>query len=348
MSGAARRVVSAVLLLLAGCLLWSPPRATAAPPGQRDVTAVLFQWRYDSVARECAASLGPAGYGSVQVSPPQEHIAGPQWWTSYQPVGYRIAGRLGDRAAFARMTSACHRAGVRVVVDAVLNHMSAGAGTGTGGSAHTKYDYPGTYRDADFHRCRRPITDYRNRDDVQNCELLGLADLDTASPYVRERLARYLDDLLALGADGFRIDGAKHIASADLAAVKARTTRPGAYWKQEVIFGAVRRSAPRSTWTPATSRNSATPATCGAPWSPDTSRNCGTSARGGAICRAAGPPSSSTTGIPSGTAAPSAGHPVPPTHWPTSSCWPGRTAHRTSTPDTPSTTGTRVLPRVGW
>ncbi|WP_372407056.1 alpha-amylase family protein [Streptomyces luteireticuli] len=238
MSGAARRALSAVLLLLVGCLLWSSPRATAAPPGQRDVTAVLFQWRYDSVARECATALGPAGYGYVQVSPPQEHIAGPQWWTSYQPVGYRIAGRLGNRAAFARMTSACHRAGVKVVVDAVINHMTAGSGTGTGGSAYAKYDYPGTYRDADFHRCRRPIADYRNRDDVQNCELLGLADLDTGSPYVRERLARYLDDLLALGADGFRIDGAKHIASADLAAVKARTTRPRSYWKQEVIFGA--------------------------------------------------------------------------------------------------------------
>lgn len=234
---ALRRALAAALALLAGAAV-PAPEARAAAPGGRDVTAVLFQWRYDDVARECGAALGPAGYGYVQVSPPQEHIRGPQWWTSYQPVGYRIAGRLGDGASFAHMASACHRAGVKVVVDAVLNHMSAGSGTGTGGTAYTKYDYPGTYGDRDFHRCRRPISDYTSRDDVQNCELVGLADLDTGSETVRDRLARHLDDLLALGADGFRIDAAKHIPAADLAAVKARLRTPDVYWKQETIYGA--------------------------------------------------------------------------------------------------------------
>ncbi|MGK5639858.1 alpha-amylase [Streptomyces sp. URMC 126] len=238
-----RRALAAVLTLLTGASVsLSGPvpeaRAAGAAPGGRDATAVLFQWRYDAVARECGAFLGPAGYGYVQVSPPQEHIAGPQWWTSYQPVSYRIAGRLGDRASFARMVNACHRAGVKVVVDAVLNHMSAGSGTGTGGTAYTKYGYPGTYGDDDFHRCRRPVSDYTRRDDVQNCELVGLADLDTGSERVRDRLARYLDDLLALGADGFRIDAAKHVPSADLAAVKARLSKPDVYWKQETIYGA--------------------------------------------------------------------------------------------------------------
>ncbi len=232
-----RRALAAVLTLLAGASV-TAPEARAAAPGGRDTTAVLFQWKYDSVARECAASLGPAGYGYVQVSPPQEHIQGPQWWTSYQPVSHRIAGRLGDRAAFTHMVRACHRAGVKVVVDAVINHMSAGSGTGTGDTPYTKYDYPGTYRDADFHRCRKPISDYTSRDDVQNCELVGLSDLDTGSEAVRDRIARYLDDLLSLGVDGFRIDAAKHMPAADLAAVKSRLHKPDVYWKQETIHGA--------------------------------------------------------------------------------------------------------------
>ncbi|MCC2277167.1 alpha-amylase family protein [Streptomyces sp. ET3-23] len=234
----ARRAKVVAVALAAGAAVTVPqPQARAAAPGDKDVTAVLFEWNYASVAKECKDTLGPAGYGYVQVSPPEEHIQGPQWWTSYQPVGYRIAGRLGDRDAFAAMTGACHAAGVKVVVDTVLNHMAAGAGTGTGGTAYTKYNYPGTYGDADFHTCRKPVGNYADRSDVQNCELVGLADLDTGSEHVRDREAQYLDDLLSLGADGFRIDAAKHMAADDLAAVKSRLSRPDVYWKQETIYG---------------------------------------------------------------------------------------------------------------
>ncbi|MDG4765451.1 carbohydrate-binding module family 20 domain-containing protein [Solwaraspora sp. WMMD406] len=212
--------------------------AEAAPQGTKDVTAVLFSWRFDSVARECRDTLGPLGYGYVQVSPPQEHIQGSQWWTQYQPVSYTIAGRLGGRTAFKAMVDTCHAAGVKVIVDAVINHMSAGSGTGTGGTTYAKYHYPGVYQAQDFHSCRTRISDYRNRYDVQECELVDLADLHTGTEYVRNRIAAYLSDLLALGVDGFRIDAAKHIAAADLAAIRSKMSNPNAYWIQEVIHGA--------------------------------------------------------------------------------------------------------------
>ncbi len=190
------------------------------------------------MARECTDTLGPAGYGYVQVSPPAEHIQGGQWWTSYQPVSYKIAGRLGDRAAFKNMVDTCHAAGVKVVADAVVNHMSAGSGTGTGGSTYGKYDYPGLYSSYDVDDCRSEINDYRDRYNVQHCELVGLADLDTGEDYVRGKIAGYLNDLLSLGVDGFRIDAAKHIPAADLANIKSRLSNPGVYWKHEVIYGA--------------------------------------------------------------------------------------------------------------
>ncbi|MFJ4683183.1 alpha-amylase family protein [Streptomyces sp. NPDC088789] len=235
----ASRIVSGALTLAlaaTGALL-APGSASASPPGTKDVTAVLFEWNFASVARECTDRLGPAGYGYVQVSPPAEHVQGAQWWTSYQPVSYRIAGRLGDRTAFRNMVGTCHAAGVKVVVDAVVNHMSAGGGTGTGGSSYSKYTYPGLYSSADFDDCTGQITDYRDRWNVQHCELVGLADLDTGEEYVRGALARYLNDLLSLGVDGFRIDAAKHIPAADLAHIKSRLSNPSVYWKQEVIQG---------------------------------------------------------------------------------------------------------------
>ncbi|MFE7709545.1 carbohydrate-binding module family 20 domain-containing protein [Streptomyces sp. NPDC057486] len=236
----ARRHLSAALALIAGAAALVAPSTTAqaSTPGDKDVTAVLFEWKFDSVAKACTDSLGPAGYGYVQVSPPQEHIQGSQWWTSYQPVSYKIAGRLGDRTAFARMVSTCHSAGVKVVADSVINHMAAGSGTGTGGSSYTKYNYPGLYSSYDMDDCTAQISNYQDRANVQNCELVGLADLDTGEDYVRGKIAGYLNDLLSLGVDGFRIDAAKHIPANDLANIKSRLTDSGAYWKQEAIYGA--------------------------------------------------------------------------------------------------------------
>lgn len=236
MSSRAARATLAGLLATAAVTAFAPWTSQATPPGDRTVTATLFEWKYDAVARACTDSLGPAGYGYVEVSPASEHIQGDQWWTSYQPVSYRIAGRLGDRDAFASMVASCHSAGVKVVADAVINHMSSGSGTGTGGTAYTKYDYPGFFQDQDFHSCRKDISDYGDRDDVQNCELVGLADLDTGSDAVRTTIAAYLSDLRTTGVDGFRIDAAKHMAADDIAAIKGKMADPG-FWVTEVIHG---------------------------------------------------------------------------------------------------------------
>ncbi|MEE1836665.1 alpha-amylase [Streptomyces sp. SP17KL33] len=234
------RTLSGTLALAAGAsIALAVPTTTAyaSPPGTKDVTAVLFEWNFASVAKECTNTLGPNGYGYVQVSPPAEHIQGAQWWTSYQPISYRIAGRLGNATAFKNMIDTCHAAGVKVVVDTVVNHMSAGSGTGTGGSSYTKYTYPGLYSSFDFDDCTATIGDYTNRANVQNCELVGLADLDTGEEYVRSTIAGYMNSLLGYGVDGFRIDAAKHIPAADLANIKSRLSNPNAYWKQEAIHG---------------------------------------------------------------------------------------------------------------
>ncbi|GAA0583128.1 carbohydrate-binding module family 20 domain-containing protein [Kribbella sandramycini] len=224
------------------------PPAAAAPEGPKDVIVQLFEWNWKSVGRECGSFLGPKGYGAVQVSPPQEHVVLPgqgyPWWQDYQPVSYKIDNtRRGTRAEFASMVSSCHAAGVKVYVDAVINHMTGGStgGTGSAGSAYTHYNYPGIYQTQDFHHCGRngndDIVNYGDRYEVQNCELVDLADLATGTDYVRGRIAAYLNDLLSLGVDGFRLDASKHMPAADIAAIKARLSRP-AYLVQEVIHGA--------------------------------------------------------------------------------------------------------------
>ncbi|GAB3181983.1 alpha-amylase [Micromonospora palomenae] len=243
-----RRCRSAILALgvLASLLVpttVAAPPAAAAPSGARNVIVQLFEWNWPSVASECTNVLGPKGYGYVQVSPPQEHVRGNQWWLAYQPVSYRIESRKGTRAQFQSMVNTCHAAGVKVIVDAVINHMSGQdtPGTGWAGSSYSHYDYPGIYQTQDFHHCGRnggdDIANYNDRYEVQNCELVNLSDLKTESDYVRSKIAAYLNDLLALGVDGFRLDASKHMPAADIAAIKGKLSR-SAYLVQEVIYGA--------------------------------------------------------------------------------------------------------------
>ena len=138
------------------------------------------------------------------------------------------------------MVQACHAAGVRVYVDAVINHMTgqAAGGVGSAGTRYGYFDYPGLYGYDDFHHCGRngddTIHNWDDRWEVQHCALLGLADLATETEHVRATIAGYLNKLLLLGVDGFRIDAAKHIPAEDLAAIKAGLRRP-AYLYQEVL-----------------------------------------------------------------------------------------------------------------
>src|SRR4051794_1768791 len=208
--------------------------ASAQARPHRNVIANLFEWNWRSVGRECRRVLGPAGYGGVQVAPPQDSLSrsGPTpvhpWWEVYQPVDYRLTSRMGNERQFRRMVTGCRAAGVKVYVDAVINHMTGQGDVSYGGVHYTKYEYPGLYGSADFHH--RPgdcpsadggIDDFNNYLQVTKCELVGLSDLRTESPKVRRTLAGYLNKLLGYGVSGFRVDAAKHIGQRDLAAIES-------------------------------------------------------------------------------------------------------------------------------
>jgi alpha-amylase len=204
----------------------------------------LFEWKWTDVAAECESVLGPHGFRAAQVSPPQEHIlaAGFPWWQRYQPVSYSIErSRSGTRAQFVDMVQRCKTAGVDIYVDAVINHMTAGAGIGSNGTVYTKYEYPGLYAQSDFHPACG-VNDYQSAANVQDCELLGLADLRTSLTTVQQRIADYLIGLARLGVVGFRIDAAKHIQPVELNDILARVNqtltsegRPLPYYFAEVI-----------------------------------------------------------------------------------------------------------------
>lgn len=251
-------------------------RADRAGPGLRSadpgVMANLWEWNWNSVARECTDVLGPAGYGGVQVAPPQDSLKRTAlgngsdtvlhpWWEVYQPVRYALTSRMGDEAEFQAMVRTCRRAGVKVYVDAVINHMTGQGNRSYGGVSYSRYNYPGLYDAANFNSYPEDcpiapvppvppgeqqsqngiIADFNNQRQVFNCDLVNLTDLDTSQREVRRKEAAYLNKLLRYGVSGFRIDAAKHVGQQDLNALYRRLndtvdgTRPA--WVLEVFGG---------------------------------------------------------------------------------------------------------------
>jgi alpha-amylase len=255
---------SAVLVLGMPASAVTAKHATAARSSshhgvQREVMANLYEWNWGSVAHECTSVLGPKGYGGVQVAPPQDSVKRQHlgdgsdtvlhpWWEVYQPVDYRLTSRMGNESQFRSMVRTCRSAGVKVYVDAVINHMTGQGDTSYGGVTYERYRYTGLYDENDFHKysgecpsATGGIEDFNNLQQVRNCELSGLADLRTGTTKVRDRLASYLNKLIRYGVSGFRVDAAKHIGQPDLDAIRARLhrtvdgTRP--YWALEVFGG---------------------------------------------------------------------------------------------------------------
>ena len=253
-------IMTRVSLLWAVALLVALPGCTGGEQAETageaaDVVAQkpgtmvhLFEWPWESVALECEQFLGPAGYASVQVSPPTENhiVGGRPWWERYQPVSYQFETRSGTREEFADMVARCDAVGVDIIVDAVINHMTDAdlehpevtfTARGTAGTEFSSYEYPGLYSYEDFHHCgltpNDDIQDFSDQEQMQRCELVDLADLATETQKVRVTLAGYLEDLKSLGVAGLRIDAALHMSEEDIRAILEEAGWDG-YVVQEV------------------------------------------------------------------------------------------------------------------
>jgi alpha-amylase len=111
-----------------------------------------------------------------------------------------------------------------------MTGLLTGGAVGFAGTSYSHYQYAGLFSFNDFHHCGRngddDLVNFNDRYELQNCELLHLADLDSGAPSVQEKQIVYLNHLLDLGVSGFRVDAAKHIAATDLRAIFSKLTRP--------------------------------------------------------------------------------------------------------------------------
>ncbi|MCX8130466.1 MAG: carbohydrate-binding protein [Clostridia bacterium] len=166
-----------------------------------------YLWRFSDI-KSRLREFAEAGYKSIQVSPVQRiKSSGDQWWLLYQPCNFHIGNRqLGSYEDFRLLCAEAENYGIKIIVDAVVNHVAEG-------------NYKGTWSDevdnelkrSDFYHNRGECDNYKNREKVTQFNLGGLPDLATQRYDVQDIILNFLNECIDAGADGFRFDATKHI-----------------------------------------------------------------------------------------------------------------------------------------
>ena len=166
-------------------------------------------WSFNAI-KENMAAIKEAGYTSVQTSPINAVVVGNggdkkftnQWYYHYQPTAYTIGNyQLGTEAEFIEMNRVAEQYGIKIIVDAVLNHTT---------SDYSKVSSETKSINNWTHGADR-ISNWNSREEVTQKSLLGLWELNTQNPEVQQYLLKFLKNAVSDGADGFRYDAAKHI-----------------------------------------------------------------------------------------------------------------------------------------
>ncbi|MBP5197596.1 MAG: starch-binding protein, partial [Lachnospiraceae bacterium] len=180
-----------------------------------------FCWSFNTI-KENLADIAAAGYTAVQTSPinlcesdyPALTLMGSngKWYYHYQPTDWKIGNyQLGSRDEFKAMCEAAESYGIKVIVDILPNHTAVD----TGDVAQDMIDAAGgadkLYHDTGL----TGMSSYSDRLQCTRYASGGLPDVDTENEGFQEYFYAFLDDCIACGADGFRIDTAKHIALPD-------------------------------------------------------------------------------------------------------------------------------------
>ncbi len=179
-----------------------------------------WNWSYQNIAANMSL-IAQQGFSAIQTSPIQAtkettreyyNTVQNSSWVVYQPVSFSIEtnsfNALGTKADFEYMCETAHKYGVKVIVDVIFNHM---ANDMSGNTIHPWI--PSEIKDNPdcWHDITQNIYNFENRYDVTHYCLTGLPDLNTSNATVQQHCINLLKEAIDAGADGFRIDAAKHI-----------------------------------------------------------------------------------------------------------------------------------------
>ncbi|URZ87933.1 starch-binding protein [Floricoccus penangensis] len=172
-----------------------------------------WNWSFKNITNNME-NIHNAGYTTIQTSPINAVFEGgdnskngdlmhiSNWYYLYQPTSYKIGNQyLGSEEDFKEMCAKAKEYGIKVIVDAVLNHTTA---------TESAID-PEIKKISNWTHGNRSIDNWNDRYQVTQLALLGLWDFNTQNSEVQKYLKDFVNRVMADGASGFRYDAAKHI-----------------------------------------------------------------------------------------------------------------------------------------
>lgn len=217
-----------LLVVVAGASVAFPAMSTAKVSNRNnpaDDAPILHAWTWslDTIAANMH-DIAEAGYGYVQTSPvqacyvgdgggmalfskPGDEVMG-KWYYYYQPTDWTIGNyMLGTRDDFKNMCDSAYKYNVKVIVDVLPNHTAIDHTAVLPGLDNAVGGHENLFHANGF----TPIRDYNDRMECTTGEMGGLPDVNTENPDFQYYYLQYVNDLINLGARGFRYDTAKHI-----------------------------------------------------------------------------------------------------------------------------------------
>lgn len=167
----------------------------------------LFQWRINDIIPELK-TIKDQGFDAIQISPIQgTKDSGMEWWKLYQPINLKIGNeQIGSKKDLINLIQEARKYNIRIIVDIVLRHV---AGDET---------YPlKPHRNVDpelLPYLAEPIEAVNIDNDRWQCtrRCTGMPMLNYDDSNLMKLYRRFLDELVFIGVDGFRLDQLKHYA----------------------------------------------------------------------------------------------------------------------------------------
>ncbi len=198
-------------------------RTKATRPADDEVILHAWTWNFDNIAKSMP-EIAAAGYDYVQTSPAQACYVGDnggmalfsqpgdsvmgKWYYYYQPTDWTIGNyMLGNRDSFRAMCDSAYKYGIKIIVDVLPNHTAIDHHAVLPGLDNAVGGHNNLYHANGF----TEIRDYNDRLQCTTGQMGGLPDVDTENPDFQHYYLQYVNDLINLGARGFRYDTAKHI-----------------------------------------------------------------------------------------------------------------------------------------
>lgn len=169
----------------------------------------LLNWKLNTIEKELE-NIKNQGFDAIQINPMQPFKEEQQfhWWSSYQPLGFRIGNMFGSKEDLKHLCTLASEQGIDIIVDVILNHM-ANKSDNEPLSPHSSVDKE-LLNEKRFWKEPIQLKNGDNRwEATHHC--IGLPGLDLRNEDLQDMIFRYLDELKECGVSGFRFDAAKHI-----------------------------------------------------------------------------------------------------------------------------------------